>query len=207
MVTELQDQGTSIDDALDTQARDGPEDWRTVHQHKQRRCSAVNDPRGIVFDRNRLRLLNGFGDRVLRLKMIERDHLAGERRMLANEREIITLKIRRGWKVRPGNDYIVESNDPRCLIHVRPRFHPKHAIDRRIGARRSNGYSRASFEVASLPFFNLWLENADFDAVVFELARPTQLHSARGEGLGRGGQLPCRVGWLALGGASHCHGY
>src|SRR5947207_13970196 len=126
MVTELQDQGTSIDGAFDTQTRDGPEDWRAVHQHKQPRCSAVNDPRGIVFHRDRARLLNGFGDRVLRLKMIERDHLAGERRMLANEREIITLKIRRGRKVRPGNDYIVESNESCCIINNRYRFHAEH---------------------------------------------------------------------------------
>src|SRR6266581_920002 len=138
MVTELQDQGTSIDDALDTQTRDGPEDWRAVHQHKQPRCSDVNDPRGIVFHRDRA------------------------------------------------------------------RFHPEHAIDRRIGARRSNRYGRARLEVGSFPFFNLGLENAGFDAVVFKLARPTQLHSAGGESLRRRGRIPCRVRWLALAGAGHC---
>src|SRR6266404_6666404 len=99
--------------------------------------------------------------------------------MLADKGEISSLKLRHGRKIRPSNYYIVESNDPRCLIDVRSRFHPKHAIDRRIGARRSNGHCGARFEVASFPFFNGRFENTNFDAVVLKLARPTQLFSVR----------------------------
>ena len=135
--------------------------------------------------------------------MIERDCFADLRHVLTNEREISALKRGRGRKIRPSNDDIVESNDPRCLIHIRPRFQPKHAIDRRIGARRSNGCGGARFEVASLPFFDLRLENANIDAAVFKLARPAQLLATGGKGLSSG-QLSRGVGWLAPAGAGDC---
>src|SRR5258706_8176594 len=114
--------------------------------------------------------------------MIERNRLAGEWHVLVNEGEISALKIRRRRKVRPGNDYIVERDDPRRLIHIGSRLHPKHAVDRRIGAL-SNGYGRARFEVAAIPFFNLGLGNCDFNSVVLKLARPAQLASLVGKKL------------------------
>ncbi len=111
--------------------------------------------------------------------MIEGYHPAGHRHMLADKGEISALKLRHGREIRPGNHYIVESNDPSCLIDVRSRFHPKHTISRRVGACGSNGHRGARFEVASFPFFDGRFENTNFDAVVFKLARPTQLFSVR----------------------------
>src|SRR5258705_13964786 len=110
--------------------------------------------------------------------------------MLADQGEISALKLRNGREIRPSNYYIVESNNPSCLIDVRSRFHPENAVDWRIGARGSNGYRRARFEVAAFPFFDGRFENTNFDAVVFKLARPTQLFTVRGLGLGRVGRLP-----------------